>query len=197
MDSKNFPQLPNNLKQVDKNKQVILTLGFSLSVHVLRSFYYELISKIKTHPKYKEFTERLDEILPVIEPGGFHIHLCGKDYSMMYKPCKDIEQYDLNKEVNKIPNLNKLSSSETEQFVKEIDICASSISSINGELTKKKKFKSLIKDIFDTFDTHYSSDEADKHKDINLKLEEHQRTYHMSEDKDALHFGIHIEPISV
>ena len=198
MSTESLPTLPKDLKDIPKDKRELLTLGFSLSVHVLRSFYFEIINKLKfmdqtPHDRIENFSKRLDELLPIVEPGGFHIHLHGKDYSMIYKPIKDINKYDLNNEVNKIPNLGKLSDEEKQKFIKEIDICASSIPSVNNKLIERKDFQGLIKDIFDVLDDTLPIEEADKQKDIDLKVIDTQRVYYIYEN--GLYFGIHIDKI--
>lgn len=198
MEDSSLPSLPKDLKDIPKDKQELLTLGFSLSVHVLRSFYYEIINRLKfideaKHDKVKEFEKRLDEMLPILEPGGFHIHLNKKEYSMLYKPIKDINKYDLNLEINKIPNLGKLPEEDKQKILKEIDICASSIPSVNNQLIRRKDFQKLIKDIFDIFDDTLPKEKADEQKDIDLKVMENQRIYYIYEN--GVHFGIHIDSL--
>lgn len=199
MSTASLPKLPKDLKDIPKDKQEILILGFSLSVHVLRGLYLEVIDKLKfidmaPHDCVGKFKMRLDTILPIVEPGGFRIHLNNKNYSMMYKKIPDIKQYNLDTEINKIPNLGRLSDLDKQNFIKEIDICASSVSSVNTQLMKRKDFQKLIKDIFDIFDDTLPQNEADKCKDIGLKIIDNQRVYHIYED--GIYFGIFIDTLN-
>ena len=187
--SVSLPQ-PND---IPKDKQEILTLGFSLSVHVLRTFYLDLLDKITDLDKRKTLNLAFNELLPEVEPGGFLIRLGVDQYKMMYMPISNLAKYNLDDEINKIPNLGSLSDYDKNNLKKEIDICASSIPSINQQLIRQKEFIIWIKNIFDEFDLIYEPSLSDNYKDIDLKIISNQRIYHMAEN--GPYFGIFIQKL--
>lgn len=181
-----------DLSHVPNDKKDIINMAFSLSIHVLRAFYMELLDNIKNHPNINDIKGRLDELMPVLEPGGFRVVLNGSEYSLKFQQCKS--DYDLNKEINKIPNLGKMDESDKQKFIREIDIAASSVPCVHSKYMTRDDFKLLLKDIFDIFDREFSLEKADKLKDLSLKVNEHQRTYQII-DPDGIRFGLHVNKL--
>ena len=178
-----------NLDNVSPRRKDFLNIGFAISIHVLRAFYTELINKCKN--KKEDFIKELDEHMPEIEHAGSRLCLNNKEYSLIFKKCS--EDYDLNREINKVPNLGRLSPKEKETLIKQIDVTVSSVWCVNKKYTEKKEFLLFLKNIFDELDNSYKSEESDKIKDIELKIDQFQRTYRMSEDKNSLRYGIHVD----
>lgn len=181
-----------DLSQVSDDKKDIINMGFSMSIHVLRSFYEELLDKIKTHSGTQKLKDKLDELMPPLEPGGFRIAHENKEYSLMFQKCK--ADYDLNREVNKIPNLISLSDLDKQKILKEIDIAVSSVPCVYNKYMGRDDFKQLLKDMFDIFDEEFSAEVADEYKDVALKMNQHQRTYQVIEP-NGVKFGLHVNKL--
>lgn len=182
-------QQPPNLSEVSKDKIDIMNMTFSMSIHILRAFFLELLDKIKDHPNVNKFKKRLDVIMPQLDPGGFRLTFNNKVYSLMYQQCD--QDYDLNNQINKIPNLNKLNEGDVQKLIKEIDIAASSVPCVHQKYVKRDDFMKLLGDVFNALDQTLSQEDSDAHKDYTLKIDQYNRTYQMNEP-DGIKFGLYV-----
>jgi len=183
---------PIDLSNAPDDKKDILILGFTIAVPVLREFYKELIGKLPKD-KQKEFNKKLDEVMPDIERGGFKVTLLEKDYKLIYKKIDDYKKYNLDNELAKIDGLFDLCPADKQLFLRELDIMSSAIPSVNSKYSENKVFRKFIKGILDEIDNNYNKEEAEKLKDIDLRINDSHRFYHMNDDDDALVYGIFIE----
>ena len=181
-----------DLSSIPEDKKDIFILGFSRAVHVLRAFYFELIDKCSDN-KICDFKSEFDSILPETTPGGTKITLNEKNYMIMYKEI-DYKNYNLDTELAKIEGIHGMSPIEKSNFLREVDILASAIPSVNSKLLEMTKFQLLIKKIFNNFDEKYDQVISDSYKDITLKISENQRFYTMDETHDnGIVFGIVVD----
>ena len=161
----------------DKRKEFFMAM-MGVGIHVLRTLYLEVISKIEDKNKMEALKNEFNaKILQPLDPSGKRVMFQGKVYYMLLQPVKS--DYNLDKEIAKIPQDNL--TEENKVLLKaERDVVISCPLNFNRMVLSNSP--DFIEKLID------SLPEDEYIRDFQLKLDEHESTIFMY-DK-GIKFGL-------
>ena len=162
-----------------KRKKGFMDMIVGVGSPVVRQLLLEAIDKVKSKESKNKLTDMLNDIIPATPLSARNIMFDNKKFYLVFQPCTDVKEYNIDKELDKVRNL--LPEEQIDYFMKEVSITLSVIPNL---------YQKIIDDNTEFADKLTNALPADR-KDIFTNLIEHESST-VCMFNDGLRFALYI-----